>query len=436
MRFFITPSHAVKNVSIACVDGTLPGTAKFIVRGSDGAGNIVKEKYYDNLVSISDLHGRINDSPNYLNPLDLLNVEILTSTPNLAITQRLEKTILMEYGFSVVIYQLGVYEAFSDLRDAAKVVEAINYGSQLVNAELIAGYEAIGLKTGLVGLKMFGANPGDNVATVDYLQGLIEAELYGDVTVVIAPGVDDVVFHAMMKDHCVACSQLGKYRICVVGGKVGESDDEKIARGNELSHQRVCCIGDGLYLNDPRTLERKLFPPSVVVAPFVGQLLSNKYYVCQTHKYIKNAYGVEHNYDDGALAAIRQAGGRLVMFRFDSGVQIVDAITTSTYNAYEDIHMVRLYDVISRNIRNKMMNSVVGRSNLPMNWAYATGLMRNILDFCKKCGAIEDFTLLSDVSPQDMVDRRYRFKIGLIPTFPVKYVEAMIDILPPFVVES
>jgi hypothetical protein len=42
-----------------------------------------------------------------------------------------------------------------------------------------------------------------------------------------------------------------------------------------------------------------------------------------------------------------------------------------------------------------------------------------------------DFTILNETMPQDLVDRRFRFRVGLIPVFPIKYVEGEIDILPP-----
>lgn len=434
-RLFTTSLSVTKNVTISCSDGTLPNTAKIVVSGSNN-GEIVRRNVYDNVKDLQDLGNRIKDYPNYLRQSELIDIELLTTNINAPIHMRFADTALSAYGHQVAIYTRGTYEAYAGARDAASVVKMINDESALVAAEVLNRSGGAKLQNNILGLKLAGGHPGDDAQTVDYLIGLIEAESILDVTIVIAPGVADLEFHAIMKEHCISCSRNGKYRICVVGGEIGETDDRKIARAVTLSHERVCCLGDGLYLTDPRTLERRLFAPSIAVAAFVGQLLSEKYYTSQTHKYIKNAYSVEHHYDDGALGAIRAAGGRLVMFRFDSGVQIVDAITTSVYNAYEDLNMVRLYDVISRNIRQNIMKNVIGRSNLPITWSAVLSMIRRILDRLRDYGALESYILLSDVAPQDYVERRYKFKIGLIPTFPVKYVEAVVDILPPMIVES
>lgn len=434
-RIFTTPSSITKNVTISCSDGTLPNTAKIIISGTNN-GEIIRHNVYDNVKNLQDLFYRIKDYPNYLRQSELVDMELLTTDINTPIYMRFSNNVLPEYGYQLAIYTLGTYESYVGLRDAADVVRAINDESILVTAEILDGNGGAKLKNNILGLKLAGGHPGDDAQTLDYLIGLVEAETILDITIVIAPGVADIEFHAVMKEHCISCSRNGKYRICVVGGEIGETDDAKIARAIALSHERVCCLGDGLYLTDPRILERRLFAPSVAVAAFVGQLLSDKYYVCQTHKYIKNAYGVEHHYDDGALTAIREAGGRLIMFRFDSGVQIVDAITTSVYNAYEDLNMVRLYDVISRNIRQNIMKNVIGRSNLPVTWSAIISMIRRILDRLRDYGALESYVLLSDVAPQDYVERRYKFRIGLIPTFPVKYVEALVDILPPMFDES
>ena len=364
VRFVTTDFSVTQDVSVGCQDGTLPGTAKLIVVGKNN-GSVIKEEVYDNLQTMQDLFDKIKDSPNYLKPSKLIDIELMTAYTKTKLTQRLEMTALASYGVRVSVYKAGGYETYDGIRDVAQAADIINNNSSLVSAEVLALSGGARLKNEIVGLRMSGANPGKNVSTIDYLAGLIEGESVEDITVVIAPGISDAAFHGAMKSHCVSCAALGRYRICIVGGEIGESVPLKQQRAVELSHELVCCIGDGLYLTDPRTSEKRLFPPSVAVAPFVGQLLSEKFFACQTHKYISNASGIEHEYSDADLDSIRFGDGRLVMFRFDSGVQIVDAITTSPYNAYEDIHMVRLYHVISRNIRASFMRNIVGKSNLP-----------------------------------------------------------------------
>jgi hypothetical protein len=63
------------------------------------------------------------------------------------------------------------------------------------------------------------------------------------------------------------------------------------------------------------------------------------------------------------------------------------------------------------------------------------GKMRKMLTGLVDVGALLDFKILNEVRPEDLVAKRYRVRVGVIPVFPVKYIEGFIDIIPPTFVE-
>lgn len=216
------------------------------------------------------------------------------------------------------------------------------------------------------------------------------------------------------------------------GVTLGESMDDKIQRTAVMENERFVLVGDGLQLKDPITGMKKVFSGSIAVMAVIGQMLGQKYYESLTDKKMRNAYGLEHYYNDAELNVLHEA--RLVVFEFDAGVKIVDGITTSTKNAFEDVHMIRVFDVISRSLQVIMRNSA-GEANLPPTWSFVIGKMRKMLTGLVDVGALLDFKILNEVRPEDLVAKRYRVRVGVIPVFPVKYIEGFIDIIPPTFVE-
>ena len=352
-----------------------------------------------------------------------------------------------------------IVEKYDDMRDADAIVQKVNggaYGSQLVVMEVIGANGASkpmvsNVASENITVQLTGGAAGQDVDTIDYLDALAEAETALDVTIVIAPGVSDSAFHDLMNSHCSTMSKRGFYRTCAVGGAGAydgtsltskwavETIEQKILRTRMLNSERVCMMGSGVAMIDPRvttlargtnlrTVQKTVFPPSVAVVPFVAQVISQPFWVCHTYKYLVNVYGLDVEYDEAQHQELHAA--RIVTFRINQGVQIVDAITTSVWNAYEDIHSVRTFDVVSRGV-NKAMQMAIGKSNMPPTWAYVTGLIRRFLESLRNTNAIMDFSILNETVPQDLVDRRFKFRIGLIPVFPIKYVEGEIDIMPP-----
>jgi hypothetical protein len=337
-------------------------------------------------------------------------------------------TAFQPAGVRVTVYDGETVETFDDLADAD---EFAGTTSTLVTFTVIGANGAL-RPTNAVGTLLSGGSAGMKPTVADYIEAVAEAEAMNDVTIILAPGVSDETFHAIMKDHCEKMAAIGKYRVALAGCGLDESEAQKLKRTSVMASERLCMVGDGLMMFDPFNGIKKIMPGSMAVCSIVGLLLSLPYYVSLTHKYLRNAYGVENKYDDAQHNVLHE--GRMITFNLNNGVQIHDGITTSTKNAYEDLHMVRTFDVISRGVRRAMVRAT-GEANMPPTWGYVLGIVQKLLEGLKKVGAIMDFKVLNEVKVQDIVDRRFRLRIGVVPVFPVKYVEGYVDIVPPTFVE-
>jgi len=422
VRIYTTSQFvSMRGVTLTLDAGTNLDTMKLTIIA--GTGTSMKSEVYDNLGNISDIVNELNENS------ALVSAEIQTNSLSL-LPSMCNNHAFMPIGVLVMVRNGDVLEKFDDLRNAEHIAQTLSdgtIGSEMVTMSVLGNmtHELPSLEIDTV---LEGGRSGDNPTIIDYLDALAEARTVLDVTIMIAPGVDDEAFHALMKDECIASSALGNYRIAVAGLPLGGTLEQKVARTRVINSERLVLIGDGGYMVNPFDGRRKLYSGAVVVVPFVAQLISLQFYICHTYKYITNMYGVEHEYDDAEHQVLHTA--RLVTFRVNNGIQIVDAITTSTKNAYEDVHMVRTFDVISRGIR-KAMEKAIGKSNMPPTWGWVLGLIQKFLEMLRNVGAIMDFNLLNEVRVDDLIERRFRFRVGIIPVLPIKYVEGELDIIPP-----
>ena len=336
--------------------------------------------------------------------------------------------LMQPIGFKITAYNGSYVDVYDNLFSAGDAVEKITTG--LIRVKSLGS--EYGEAASTVGLQLQGGSSGLTPNLNKYLSGLQAARSLNDVTVIVAPGVSDATMHYMLGDHCQEMFTHGKHVMAFGGVGIGETIENKIKRTATLNNERFVLVGDGLKLQDPVTGIKQVFSGSIAVMAVIGQILALKYYESATDRKVQNAYGLEHYYDDAELNVLHEA--RMVVFEFDAGVKTVDCITTSTKNAFEDVHMVRVFDVISRNLQVIMRNSA-GESNLPPTWSFVMGKMRKMLKGLVDVGALLDFRVLNEVRPEDLVAKRYRVRVGVIPVFPVKYIEGFVDIIPPTFVE-
>ena len=111
-------------------------------------------------------------------------------------------------------------------------------------------------------------------------------------------------------------------------------------------------------------------------------------------------------------------------------VVIMDCITTSDVSAYEDIHLMRIYDQVSRDVGNTLRLSI-GRPNSDTTFTWAKGLVKRSLETLKNIGAIASFGISNDTTPDDKLLKNFRLKVEIEPILPIKYGYGQIDLLPP-----
>ena len=432
MRIVATQSEMTDNadIFIEIKDGTISNTVNIIISKKLNGVTETTESY-DDITSYSHLEKIIND---IAFGSKLIRVELWDDESKDLPVTLITPTKMLNIGFKMSVYTDGYSETYDNLRNVEELQAEINYKSSLVRGTVLKYSHSEMPKLNTIGLRLREGSSGKSPTTVDYLEALYDAEKVPYATILIAPGVSDPGFHALLKNHCSEMFKRGFYRTAIVGGELNETIFTKKQRGFELSSERISVIGDGLSLISPVTGERQLYSPSISTAAFVGQLLSEHYYVSLTNKIISIATGIEHEYDPAQLEDLHS--GRVVVFKKTKfGVQIVDGITTSPLNAYEDIHLVRIFDNISRNTK-KIMNNTIGKNNTTVTWSAVTSIIRKMLEIMQESGAISNFNFITQVKAEDLIDKRYRFKLGIIPTFPVKYVEGFVDIFPPYAIET
>lgn len=276
-------------------------------------------------------------------------------------------------------------------------------------------------------------------AVLDYSEALKEAEFERDITIVLAPGASDWGVHMLMNQHCVKMDNIGLYRNAFAGVGLNETLTERKSRTDGgtvgglavsgFDSRRLWYMGEGGYIIDQVTGSRKLVSGATLTAAMCGKLVSQDYWISLTYKYLTNVLAAEGKRDLAWQESLHES--RLIGLQVDNGLQIVDGISTSTKNAFEDINVVRIIDTVSRAV-NEAMKKAIGRGNVPNTWSFVVGLIYKALETLNSVGAIaSNFEVINEVSPTDIVSKRFPLRVKIAPVFPIKYVETEIDIIPP-----
>jgi len=337
-------------------------------------------------------------------------------------------------GKLVTIFDGTTTEEFDNLADVDAAVAAINStttGSALVDASVIGGFgsEVLG---DVVSASLTGGDSGDaSVPILTYIAALNKAELHKDVTLVVAPGVEDPAFHNAMKVHSELMSNKKNkaFRISFVGSALGLTIAERTALTTTLGSERLCFLGLGGNLIDPETATSRLYAASVVVTSIVGRVFSQPFFVPVIHTGLTNVLDVEILLDADTQDLIHQAN--MMSLGIEAGeVIVIDAITTSDISAFEDIHLMRIFDQVSRDVGNTLRLSI-GRPNSDTTFTWAKNLVTRALNTLKNVGAIADFGVVNETTADDKVQKNFRMKVQIEPILPIKFAFGQIDLVAP-----
>ena len=337
-------------------------------------------------------------------------------------------------GVLVTIYDGTTTESFDNLTDVESVATAINSattGSSLVYAEYDESDASMELAN-VIATQLTGGNSGDtNVPTTAYVAALSKAEMHKDVTIVTAPGIEDATFHNLIKVHCELMSNKKNkaYRIGFVGCGLDLDLEERLTLTSTLSSERLCYLAQGGYLMNPVDASKTLYPASVLVMCLVGKLMSQPFYTPVIHSGLSNVLDIEFRWDSDTQDLVHQEN--MISLDIQGGqVVILDCITTSDVSAYEDIHLMRIYDQVSRDVGNTLRLSI-GRPNSDATFTWAKGLVVRSLTTLKNIGAISGFNVVNETTADDKLLKNFKLKIEIRPILPIKYGYGQIDLLPP-----
>jgi len=337
-------------------------------------------------------------------------------------------------GSMVTIYDGTNTEEFDNLTDVEAIAAAINSattGSNLVTAEYDAG-DAAATLADIVGAQLTGGDSGDtSIPTAAYVAALNKAELHKDVTLVAAPGVDDATFHNAIKVHCELMSNKKNkaYRIGFAGCSLSLTLEERLLLTTTLGSERLCYLAQGGYLINPVDATSTLYAASVVISCIIGKIMSQAYYTPVIYSSLSNLIDLEIQWDVDTQDLVHQAN--MVSLDIQAGsVVIVDCITTSDISAYEDIHLMRIYDQVSRDLGNTLRLSI-GRPNSDATYTWAKGLVSRSMNTLQNVGAIQGYNVLNETTADDKLLKNFRVKLEIIPMLPIKYGYGQIDLLPP-----
>jgi hypothetical protein len=337
-------------------------------------------------------------------------------------------------GVLVTVYNGSITEEFDNLTDVESVATAINSattGSKLVYAEVETGFETAELAH-VIGAQLTGGNSGDtNVLTTAYVAALAKAEMHKDVTLVAAPGVEDATFHNAIKVHCELMSNKKNkaYRTAFVGCGLSLDLEARLQLTQTLGSERLCYLAQGGYLINPVDASKTLYPASVIVMCIIGKIMSQAFYTPVIYSGLSNVIDIEFIWDSDTHDLVHQEN--MISLDIQSGkVIVLDCITTSDVSAYEDIHLMRIYDQVSRDVGNTLRLSI-GRPNSDTTFTWAKGLVTRSLTTLKNVGAIASFEIKNDTTPEDKLLKNFKLKVGIRPILPIKYGYGQIDLLPP-----
>lgn len=337
-------------------------------------------------------------------------------------------------GVLITIYNGTKTETFDNLTDFESVENAINSpttGSNLVYVEFDDGDEDA-ILANVIATQLTGGHSGDlNVPTTAYVAALAKAELHKDITLVLAPGVIDPTFHNEIKVHCELMSNKKNkaYRTGFVGCALDLAIEERLVLTETLGSERLCYLAQGGYLKNPVDASKTLYPASILVCCIVGKIMSQAFYTPVIYSSLSNVLDVEFSWDMDTQDLVHQEN--MISLDIQAGkVVIIDCITTSDVSAYEDIHLMRIYDQVSRDVGNTLRLSI-GRPNSDTTFTWAKGLVTRSLTTLKNIGAISAFNVLNETTADDKLTKSFRVKVEIKPILPIKYGYGQIDLLPP-----
>ena len=203
----------------------------------------------------------------------------------------------------------------------------------------------------------------------------------------IVPLTADESIHAELMSHVNECSGImGHERRAVVGGDVGETVQETIARAHNLNASRVQVVHGGFYDLDT-TNELYLYPPYILAAQHAGRAAFLPEGEAATHDTYRMS-APEYQLTSSEITQLLQGGCLAFEYVLDGNsvtsayVRLVQDLTTDLINS-DSVHLERatgqLADSLNKEIRKKLDKLLTGKRTSSSDVVSASNAVHSIL---------------------------------------------------------
>ena len=185
----------------------------------------------------------------------------------------------------------------------------------------------------------------------------------------IVPLTADVSVHAELVSHITSLSgNLGKERRGVIGGEIGESISDTLARARDIASSRIQVVHSGFWDYNSQN-ELQLYPPYILAAQHAGRAAYLEDGESATHDVYRMSapeYKLERNeisklLDGGVLAFEFVLGRNDISQSYVRLVQDLTTDTSSDNSLYSERATGALADSINREIRDELDSMLTGK---------------------------------------------------------------------------
>lgn len=318
---------------------------------------------------------------------------------------------------------------------AAEVAAAINgestwAASQFVTATANAGTMPL---AAAASAPLAGGSDGSGAVAGDWTAGLAALETE-DVSIVV-PATDDATVHAQVETHVDLMSAVDarRERTSLVGGPLGETVAQAIARAEALAAKRVQLVYPGGSLPSDTGLLTE-YAPYELAALVAGAHCSLPDEATSLIHYRLPLVDIETRLStvrDGDLDDLLRAGVTPFAPAPGGGFWIVDSLTTQTADRdFLDFHKVRSTDACAKRLRERLENVFVGRKAL--NGTADEVRLEATSELTDQATAqlIRDFAAVTVAADQND-PRKFLVTAPVVPVDSVKFVLITVALQPP-----
>lgn len=196
-----------------------------------------------------------------------------------------------------------------------------------------------------------------NIAAWTKALGLLETE---DIQIISTTNTSDQV-HNLIVQHCsdMSSTENRKERTCILGGELGITDDEAVAKARGFNSKYVSFVADGIIAPNPLTGETETLAPSYLACKLAGleaslspgEPLTNKEISVTGFTSVRKKSSVEKLISNGILCVNLTQDNRFAVIRSLTTYQSDELMLCERSMVREDLYM-------NRDLRNRFAGGI------------------------------------------------------------------------------